>query len=94
MIYYIVMYVISILALGVVLINIRKRRTSPAIYYSFNIVLLVPSSYYIARNFFSIKENYFFLTLSTLTLVILGTFGSLWFSKQIPHRKKTHITKK
>jgi hypothetical protein len=89
MIYYIIMYVISILALGVVLFKISKYGVSRAIYYSLNIVLLVPSSYYIASNFFSIKANYVLLTLSTITLVSLGLFASALLSKQI----LIHITK-
>ena len=83
MIYYIIIYIISIITLGIVLAKIKKNIASKAIYYSFNIVLLVPSSYYIASNFFSIKENYILLALSTLALVILGLFGSLLLSKQI-----------
>lgn len=83
MIYYIIMYVVSVLTLGVVLFKIKKREVSRTIYYSFNIVLLVPSSYYIIKNLFSIKENYFLLTLLTLVLVILGIFGSSLLSKQI-----------
>ncbi len=83
MIYYIIIYIISIIALGIVLAKIKRSIASEAIYYSFNIVLLVPSSYYIASNFFSIKENYILLALSTLALVILGLFGSLLLSKQV-----------
>jgi hypothetical protein len=83
MIYYIIIYIISIIVLGIALAKIKSNIASKAIYYSFNIVLLVPSSYYIASNFFSIKENYISLALSTLALVILGLFGSLLLSKQI-----------
>jgi hypothetical protein len=83
MIYYIIMYVISILALGTVLFKIKKSEASRAIYYSLNIVLLVPSLYYTASNFFTFEENFVLLALATLLLVILGIFGSLLFSKQI-----------
>ena len=88
MIYYIIVYVISVLALGVALFKIKKSRAPRAIYYSLNIVLLVPASYYIASNFFSIKENYVLLALSTLALVMLGIFGSLLLSNQIIHHIK------
>lgn len=83
MIYYIIIYIISIIALGIVLAKIKRNIVSKSIYYSLNIVLLVPSSYYIASDFFSIKENYILLALSTLALVILGLFGSLLLSKQV-----------
>ena len=83
MIYYIVIYIVSVTVLGVVLAKIKRNTAPKAIYYSFNIVLLVPSSYYITSNFFSIKENYILLALSTLALVILGLLGSLLLSKQI-----------